>query len=430
MRAGQALFGADRPHDAIKHFVAASRIAPKVASCRANLGICLEECGRHDEALEAIGYALDTDASLAPCHQSRGRVLVALGRLQEASRAFARALDSRRDTETLNDFANLLRIQCRFPLDALPPAQREEIETTLRALEVHDDLDGCIADAVASADVARLEHILRGMPPDRLEIDSAVMARIERYADSARTLAAGLGLEIVRPLPDTWLEIEALFMVPVVETPADYARYVTTHAPFGHPEGDWRESLSMTAALDAMRVMPVGPDDPIRAETCLRYWHALACRDLEGFLPGHFKITKNRADNPSVVRARPDRVTGSTRELLGKVAASVPDGLPRALLLLIGLLDIHPFADGNWRVAHGMMNRELERRGLMPAIHEPDGIEGPDAKRPRRGPGPGRRSRALGRGRCRRHGLRAELRPGPGRLVNMSGRTDALRFPT
>lgn len=377
MRAGQALFGAGRPHDAIKHFVAASRIAPKVAACRANLGICLEECGRHDEALEAIGYALDIDASLAPCHHARGRVLVALGRLQEASRAFARALDSRRDTETLNDFANLLRIQCRFPLDALPPAQREEIETTLRALEVHDDLDGCIADAVASADVARLEHILRGMPPDRLEIDSAVMARIERYADSARTLAAGLGLEIVRPLPDTWLEIEALFMVPVVETPADYARYVATRAPFGH-----------------------------------------------------FKITKNRAGHPSVVRARPDRVTGSSRELLGKVAASVPDGLPRALLLLIGLLDIHPFADGKWRVAHGMMNRELERRGLMPAIHEPDGIEGPDAKRPRRGPGPGRRSRALGRGRCRRHGLRAELRPGPGRLVNVDGRTDALRFPT
>jgi hypothetical protein len=104
-------------------------------------------------------------------------------------------------------------------------------------------------------------------------------------------------------------------------------------------------------------------------ESHLRYWHALACRGLAGFLPGHFKILRNFVrTSPDVVRARPDRVVGTLRLLFEELRNSVAPGMPRALLVFLGIVDIHPFRDGNWRIARALMNRELERCGLMPAL--------------------------------------------------------------
>ncbi len=412
MHAGQSFFNEGRLNEARAHFAKATKIQPDQAVGWANLGICLGASGRPEEALVALSRALKLDASLAPCQHARGRALLALNRIDEAIEAIEASLALQPTPDSLNDLANMLRMKRRFAeaytlygkalslapdhllsavnqaiclvelgqydsarteLDRLSDMplsqeQRNEVEATRSTLDSFTRYDPHIADALATASIAPIEAALRSEVSDRLAVDLQIMSRIEAYAASARTLAPELGLKILAPLPSEWDEIEALFMVPVIETPDAFLAYASARDTLTAPNGDWIESLNLIEAIRAMRAMTIGPHDPIHAEACMRYWHALACKGLAGFLPGHFKITANRGSDSRIARARPGTVTGTTRALLGHVAASVPSGLPRALVLLIGILDIHPFPDGNGRVALAMMNRELERNGMMPAL--------------------------------------------------------------
>jgi hypothetical protein len=72
--------------------------------------------------------------------------------------------------------------------------------------------------------------------------------------------------------------------------------------------------------------------------------------------PGQFKQTINRAGDTMFVH--PDYVIGTLKrgaDLLVDLAA----GLPRAIFVMFLVADVHPFNDGNGRMARIMMNAEL-----------------------------------------------------------------------
>ncbi len=92
----------------------------------------------------------------------------------------------------------------------------------------------------------------------------------------------------------------------------------------------------------------------------LRERHAamMAARPEVG--PGEFKVLRNVAGNTTFVEPR--LVVGTLREA-GLLLHDVEAGLPRALLVKFIVSEVHPFNDGNGRLARLMMNSELSAAG-------------------------------------------------------------------
>jgi hypothetical protein len=77
--------------------------------------------------------------------------------------------------------------------------------------------------------------------------------------------------------------------------------------------------------------------------------------------PGEYKQQSNRAGMTFFVR--PDLVRGTLREGF-TLYRTLPVGMPRAIYAMFLLAEVHPFADGNGRVARALMNTELSAVGL------------------------------------------------------------------
>jgi fido (protein-threonine AMPylation protein) len=82
-------------------------------------------------------------------------------------------------------------------------------------------------------------------------------------------------------------------------------------------------------------------------------------------LPGEFKRTVNRAGK--TVFVDPELVRGTLLKGFDMLNGVEP-GLPRAIFMMFIVAEIHPFTDGNGRLARLMMNNELVRQGLSRII--------------------------------------------------------------
>ena len=76
--------------------------------------------------------------------------------------------------------------------------------------------------------------------------------------------------------------------------------------------------------------------------------------------PGRFTTQPNRAG--TTVFAEPELVGGTLREAHG-LLATLPDGLARAAYLMFVVSEVHPYSDGNGRVARALANAALVAAG-------------------------------------------------------------------
>ncbi len=86
-------------------------------------------------------------------------------------------------------------------------------------------------------------------------------------------------------------------------------------------------------------------------------------------LPGEFKRANNRAGNTTFVS--PDQIEGTLARGF-EYFQSLESPLARAVFMMFLVSEVHPFADGNGRIARIMMNAELvsagEERIIIPTI--------------------------------------------------------------
>jgi Fic family protein len=105
----------------------------------------------------------------------------------------------------------------------------------------------------------------------------------------------------------------------------------------------------------------------------LKLFHAriMAMRPEER--PGEFKTTANRAGGTEFVSPR--RVRG-TLERGYEYYASLAPGFQRAAFLMFLISEVHPFGDGNGRVARALANAELSAAGqqrlMIPIVYRDD----------------------------------------------------------
>jgi hypothetical protein len=93
--------------------------------------------------------------------------------------------------------------------------------------------------------------------------------------------------------------------------------------------------------------------------------------------PGLFKQASNRAGQ--TVFVAPDEVEGTLARGF-ELATSLEAPLARAIYMMFLISEVHPFADGNGRVARVMMNAELvaggEERVIIPTIFRSNYLSG------------------------------------------------------
>ncbi len=105
--------------------------------------------------------------------------------------------------------------------------------------------------------------------------------------------------------------------------------------------------------------------------------------------PGQFKVRPNRAGDTHFVD--PVYVIGTLKKGW-ELHADLGAGLPRAIFLMFLLTDVHPFVDGNGRLARIMMNAELVSAGrttiIIPTVYRDDYLLALRALTRRHRPGP------------------------------------------
>ncbi len=82
-------------------------------------------------------------------------------------------------------------------------------------------------------------------------------------------------------------------------------------------------------------------------------------------LPGGYKDRPNRAGSTQFVS--PDEVRGTLEKGFERYL-DLPKGLSRAIYMMFLIAEVHPFVDGNGRIARIMMNAEMASQKLATII--------------------------------------------------------------
>lgn len=109
------------------------------------------------------------------------------------------------------------------------------------------------------------------------------------------------------------------------------------------------------------QVLAVG--EPVVVQLRARHADQMAARPE--ISPGEFKVKANRAGNTEFVA--PLLVRGTLVEG-SRLLASIPSGTARALMAMFLVSEVHPFNDGNGRLARLVMNAELSVVGACRII--------------------------------------------------------------
>jgi fido (protein-threonine AMPylation protein) len=116
--------------------------------------------------------------------------------------------------------------------------------------------------------------------------------------------------------------------------------------------------------------MARAPRDPDEFRDLLLARHAVLLAGRPEKLPGRFKEQDNRAGGTDFVA--PDLVEGTLRAGL-EIGAEVEGAFARAAYVMFLVTEVHPFSDGNGRIARVMMNAELATAGqnriIIPTVY-------------------------------------------------------------
>ena len=146
--------------------------------------------------------------------------------------------------------------------------------------------------------------------------------------------------------------------------------------PQGRPE-DAHDVLGMFRVVADRVEMARAPGTFEQLVELLRNRHAAVMEGRHDKAPGVFKATQNRAGETLFVA--PELVPGTLARGF-ELLRSLPDAFQRAVFMMVLVSEVHPFVDGNGRVARIMMNAELvacgERRIVVPTVFRSNYLAG------------------------------------------------------
>ncbi len=244
-----------------------------------------------------------------------------------------------------------------------------------REMAMLDDLIGALLgtrDAQLGTPAARAASSGLGFDPRRIELFATLQAALLRDAVAGRpeqpvSLPA---LSFVEAYFSNWIE--------GTEFALDEAEKIVFQRAV--PAKRFEDAHDVLGTFDLVndpvkrRLLPDGPEDLL---DLLRAHHALILERRPQADPGTFKTLVNRAGATTFVH--PDLVVGTLVEGY-RYYESLPAGLAKAIFMMYLVGEVHPFTDGNGRVARVLMNAELsaagEQRIVIPIVYRDNYLQG------------------------------------------------------
>ncbi len=148
------------------------------------------------------------------------------------------------------------------------------------------------------------------------------------------------------------------------------------HIPDARPD-DAHDILGTYRLVDDLAEMSTVPADGEHLLGLLRSRHAAIMEGRPDKNPGRFKTATNRVG--SRVFVAPEAVIGTLQAGWERVA-SLDDPFARAVAAMFVVSEVHPFDDGNGRLARVLMNAELVAAGqariLIPTVYRNNHLAG------------------------------------------------------
>ncbi len=207
----------------------------------------------------------------------------------------------------------------------------------------------------------------KGVPYDPARIDLFEMLRAELHRTSPQTRRAAPSDGTTLPFFEAYFSNFIEGSEFAVEEAADIV--FENRIPKARPQ-DAHDILGTYRIVVDTAGMSRLPDTFTDFERLLKRRHAEIMRARPDKMPGHYKAESNRAGGTMFVA--PDLVRG-TLEQGFKSYRSLMTPFQRAVFMMFLIAEVHPFADGNGRIARIMMNAELvaakEQRIIVPTIY-------------------------------------------------------------
>jgi len=252
----------------------------------------------------------------------------ALGHLRDEARSMAQQLDAEREAAELDRIIGSLFGTKDAPLQSRAArAMRDGVAFDERRIDLFALLQRTL---LAEAPVQR---------PSRPSDDQALFAFYESYFSNY--------IEGTRFTVDEAKEIVFDGVVPS-SRPRDAHDIRGTYELIFPPQDDTRRPRSSDELVDL-----------------LQQRHSILLRGRPDKSPGVFKETNNQAGDTVFVDWT--LVRGTFREGF-RFYLGLPEGLPRAIFIMFFIAEVHPFADGNGRIARVFMNAELTASGQQRII--------------------------------------------------------------
>jgi hypothetical protein len=235
-------------------------------------------------------------------------------------------------------------------------------------------LDGLVSSALTTGDAPLVSPALRaraaGLPydPQRVKLFEALAETLDRRAP---TIVPALAADAERRRLLPFYEAYFSNFIEGTEFPIDEAAGIVFDdvIPDGRPVDahDVTGTYRLVADPEEMQLAPRDPDDFLNL---LRARHAVLLEARPDKLPGRFKDRDNRAGSTEFVAN--DVVEGTLRAGFD-TGARVEGAFARAAFMMFLVTEVHPFLDGNGRIARVMMNAELsaagESRIIIPTVY-------------------------------------------------------------
>lgn len=230
-----------------------------------------------------------------------------------------------------------------------------------------DDLVGALQgtrDAPLSTPSAKAAHAGRAFDAARLELFGRLHAAlsVEQFPGRPEQRGSLPALSFIEAYFSNWIEGTEFELREAEAIVFDRAI----------PENRFEDAHDILGTFDLVNhesrraQLPHSGDELIGL---IRSHHASMLERRPEARPGQFKHQENRTGATTFVH--PDLVDGTLREGF-RYFDSLPEGLPRAIFLQFLIADVHPFTDGNGRVARVLMNAALtavgQQRIVIPLV--------------------------------------------------------------
>jgi len=280
-------------------------------------------------------------------------------------------------TEVESRLEKICRIRGEEGLNKLRDAARE-LSHELGMETEFDALAGIIGAILSSRpagtlrnDAARARAMGQPYDPDRIDLFQTLFSELKR-SELERAVETRVSADEVRNL--AFFEAYFSNYIEGTEFELEEAREICfeNRIPRERPVDahDILETFRVVSDLTTMGETPASVESFV---DILKRRHAVVMAAHKGMHPGEFKEKPNRAGETHFVD--PELVCGTLGHAF-ELLQGLEHPLARAAFVMFAVAEVHPFSDGNGRIARIMMNAELVQgdmvKIMIPTVYRDD----------------------------------------------------------